>query len=252
MIGKDIARFHALIWPCMLHHAKVRCPDRLLIHGFLTSEGEKMSKSLGNVVAPDEAIGKYGVDALRFYLSHEIPVGNDGDFSWKRFGELYDSALRNTIGNLLNRVLVMLQKSGGQVVFAADQSWTVGDDWNTYTTALNSFDVHKAVQHVVGMAKVGNQKFNDAQPWKMEPAAQLSTLSAFAEFLRHLSLMLLPVMPETAQKIARQLGVPYADDMLQNSFVITDAHRAWGGIRNWTTVGQPSILFVPVEPAPVS
>ena len=116
VIGKDIARFHALIWPAMLKNAGAETPDRLLIHGFLTSEGKKMSKSLGNVVVPQDVIDKYGVDALRFYLSHEIPVGNDGDFSWKRFGELYDAKLRNQIGNLLNRVLVLLKKEGGELV----------------------------------------------------------------------------------------------------------------------------------------
>src|SRR3989344_1889175 len=115
VIGKDIARFHALIWPAMLHHVGIRTPDRLLIHGFMTSDGKKMSKTLGNVVTPEEVFEKYGVDALRFYLCHEIPVGNDGDFSWKRFGALYDAKLRNEVGNLLNRVIVLLKKEGGQL-----------------------------------------------------------------------------------------------------------------------------------------
>jgi methionyl-tRNA synthetase len=247
VIGKDIARFHALIWPSMLKHAEVRVPDRLLIHGFLTSEGEKMSKSLGNVVVPDDVISKYGVDALRFYLSHEIPVGNDGDFSWKRFGELYDSKLRNQLGNLLNRVLVMLKKEGGSIDVSATNRPAISDVWKNYAAWLDAFTVHEAIQGIFALVDLCNQDMQKLQPWTKQQPEKGAILSEFAEVLRHVSLLLLPFVPETAQKIAKQLGLSYVDEMLQKEFVVTAELKKWGGAKSWTKVGEPSILFPPVE-----
>src|SRR3989344_1665008 len=244
VIGKDIARFHALYCPSMLHHADVRIPDRLLIHGFLTSEGEKMSKSLGNVVVPSDVIEKYGIDPLRFYLSHEIPVGRDGDFSWKRFAELYDAKLRNQLGNLLNRVLVMLNKEGGNL--SLKQNWVVADYWNKYAVAFSEFNISAALQTATEMAMVGNGKFNDLKPWTLDAELKMSTLAEFAEYLRHISLMLLPFIPETAQRISRQLGVPYAEEILRKDFVIGDK-KEWGSQKDWKSIGKPEILFAPIE-----
>lgn len=249
VIGKDIARFHALIWPAMLTAAKLRTPDRLLIHGFVTSEGQKMSKSLGNVVDPQEVIAKYGVDALRFFLSSEIPVGNDGDFSWKRFGEIYQAKLGNNIGNLLNRILVMLNKiGGGLAVTSAPMFVERGEDpWAAYGLCMQNFDLWSAVQSPVQWAETCNKYMNDQAPWKMETEPSRAVLSVLAENLRHIALMLLPFIPETAQKMSRQLGVPYAEQMLDKNFVLTDALKSWGGCPEWKRVGEPSILFPKVE-----
>lgn len=249
VIGKDIARFHALIWPAMLKQAglKVPPPQQLLIHGFLTSEGQKMSKSLGNVVAPDEVITKYGVDALRFYLSHEIPVGNDGDFSWKRFGELYDAKLRNQLGNLLNRVLVMVKKEGGAIDIAKTKRPAMATVWKNYAAAMDSFELHRAIQEVCALVETCNQEMQTKQPWTKPQPEKGVILSEFAEVLRHVSLLLLPFIPETAQKIAAQLAVPSAEKMLEKDFVITPALKKWGGVKKWNAVGEPSILFPPVE-----
>lgn len=253
VIGKDIARFHALIWPAMLKHARVRVPDRLLIHGFLTSEGEKMSKSLGNVVVPDDVLSKYDVDALRFYLSHEIPVGRDGDFSWKRFGELYDAKLRNQLGNLLNRVLVLLKKGDGAVLPAANAlayADTVAEAWAMYIKRMNDLEYSMGLdQGAMGLVARANELMQTLQPWTIKDDAKkrAQILSEFAEILRHVSLMLLPFMPGTAYKIARQLHVPYAEKMLDKSFVITKQMQSWGGATDWRQVGEPSILFSPVE-----
>ena len=249
VIGKDIARFHALIWPAMLKHAGVRPPDRLLIHGFLTSEGQKMSKSIGNVVAPQDVIAKYGVDALRFFLSHEIPVGNDGDFSWKRFGELYDAKLRNQLGNLLNRVLVLLKKEGGavRVPEGATDASRAADGWKDFAKKMDAFDLHGAIQQAFDLVSALNMGFDKAAPWKLQGEERLAMLSRFAESLRHAALLLLPFMPETAQKITQQLNVSYVGAMLDRDFVITAAMKEWGGEKDWSAVGEPSILFAPVE-----
>ena len=249
VIGKDIARFHALIWPAMLKNAKVRTPDRLLIHGFLTNEGEKMSKSTGNVVEPETALSRYGVDALRFFLSHEIPVGNDGDFSWKRFGELYDSKLRNQLGNLLNRVLVLLKKEGGTVAVPASPSDAsrAAEGWADFEKKMNIFDLHAGIQQAFELVSVLNMGFDKAAPWKLAGQERLTMLSRFAESLRHVALLLLPFIPETAQTITRQLGVSYAEKMLGKDFVITKEMKEWGSEKGWKEVGEPAILFAPVE-----
>ena len=249
VIGKDIARFHALIWPAMLKNAGVRTPDRLLIHGFLTSEGQKMSKSLGNVVVPQDVIEKYGVDPLRFYLSHEIPVGNDGDFSWKRFAELYDAKLRNQLGNLLNRVLVLLQKDGSAIDLKVtdDDVKNAAEGRMTYERHMNVFEISHALQFVFERVACMNVFINERKPWEQSGAERMQTLSVLAESLRQISLMLLPFIPNTAQEIARQLNVSYAKKMLDRDFVITDEIKEWGSQTTWKKVGEPKILFAPVE-----
>jgi methionyl-tRNA synthetase len=208
-----------------------------------------MSKSIGNVVAPDEVISKYGVEALRFYLSHEIPVGNDGDFSWKRFGELYDSKLRNQLGNLLNRVLVLLKKEGGAVAVpeSKEDAGRAAEGWKDFEKKMNEFDLHGGIQQAFELVSALNMGFDKAAPWKLKGEERLIMLSRFAESLRHVALLLLPFLPETAQKISTQLNVSYASKMLDRDFVITDELKMWGSEKSWKQVGDPSILFAPVE-----
>ncbi len=251
VIGKDIARFHALIWPAMLKHVGVKTPDQLLIHGFLTSDGEKMSKSLGNVVKPDEVLAHFSgnPDPLRFYLSHEVPVGNDGDFSWKNIDALYIGVLSNKIGNLLNRVLVLLRKEGTHISVPPDK--TLADvldrHWSSYSAHMNSFDFSNALAgHAVALAMGGNVRMEEKKPWTLSGIERAEVLGSIGEMLRHISLMLLPFTPETAQKMSVQLGVPYAAAMLQKDFVITEGMKTWGGMKDWKNVGEPSILFPPL------
>jgi len=251
VIGKDIARFHALIWPAMLKAADIKTPDQLLIHGFLTSEGQKMSKSLGNVVKPEEVLAHFNgnPDPLRFYLSHEVPVGNDGDFSWKRIDEVYDSKLRNQLGNMLNRVLVMLNKENAALTIpmSSEDAQRTAMVWSTFEDAMDRYDVHAAIQSLTLGIDTMNADFNTAQPWKLEGAERVTVLSTFAELLRLTALMLLPFMPDTAYRMSKQLGVPYADAMREKNFTLTEELKTWGGITDWTSVGEPSILFTPLE-----
>lgn len=247
VIGKDISRFHALYWPAMLKHSGVRTPDRLLTHGFLTSEGGKMSKSTGNVVVPDQVIEKFGVDPLRFYLSHEIPVGRDGDFSWKRIGELYDAKLRNDLGNLLNRFLVLLKKEGGEIPPACENGKGNADQaWRTYTEAMNSFEFHIGVQEVCKLANWCNKYIDETKPWEKKGKEREADMSCLAECLKLITIMLLPFMPKTAYRMARQLNLPFAEDMKEKNFRI-GSHASWGSHKDWKNVGDPEILFAPIE-----
>lgn len=252
VIGKDIARFHALIWPAMLDYAGIRPPDRLLIHGFVTNEGQKMSKSLGNVVQPTEVLEKFGghPDPIRFFLCHEIPVGRDGDFSWKRLEEIYQAKLANQLGNMLNRALVLLNKDHGVVKIPSNKSaadWIEGIGKDVHAK-LDAFEVHAALQAVTAAVSDMNVSFNEQAPWKMKDDADLriSTLGGYAESLRHVALWLLSFIPDTAYRISKQLNVPYAEAMKEKTFVITDDLKAWGGAKGWERVGEPEILFKPL------
>jgi len=257
VIGKDIARFHALIWPAMLKHAGVRTPDRLLIHGFLTNEGQKMSKTIGNVVEPEEVLKKFdgNPDPLRFYLSHEIPVGNDGDFSWKRIEEIYDSKLRNRLGNLLNRVLVMFGVIGRALspTFSYKGSMNVEGLIEThlefYSTNMDNLEIDWGVKAVITILDNCNGLITHAAPWQESKSLEEKRLilTEFAEGLRHVALMLLPFIPKTAKEISSQLNVPYADKMLERDFVITAEMKKWGSQKDWKSVGEPKILFPPLE-----
>jgi methionyl-tRNA synthetase len=253
VIGKDIARFHALIWPAMLHYAGIKTPDQLLIHGFLTSEGQKMSKSIGNVVVPEDVFAHFNgnPDPLRFYLMQEVPVGNDGDFSWKRIDEAYDSVLRNKLGNLLNRVLTLIKKDGGELtdVSGFGGAWNVRQElqtfWEAYDRAFESFELHRALETVVNVMVLGNGKMNDLKPWTLAGKEKSEMLSAFAEMLRHITLMLLPFIPQTSQRMAQQLNLPCTQKMTEKEFVISPEMKTWGGQKDWGRVGEPQILFAP-------
>ncbi len=248
VIGKDIARFHALIWPAMLKHAGVRTPDQLLIHGFLTSEGQKMSKSLGNVVKPEEVLEHFkgNADPLRFYLSSEIPVGNDGDFSWERIEGLYDAKLRNQLGNLLNRVITLLVKEGGLIDIANDLDITDQTKIvDRYTASMNQFDLHGGIGTVFEYVTMLNMHIDKQKPWTLKGKEKIVMLSGYAEALRTVAWMLLPFIPDTAQRISQQLGVSYADDMLKKDFTI-EKWKGWGADKAWKKVGEPEILFAPL------
>lgn len=283
VIGKDIARFHALIWPAMLKHVGllVPPPHRLLIHGFITSEGQKMSKSIGNVVDPVEVIEKYGVDALRMYLCGEVAIGDDGDFSWQRMHDRYTNHYAKDLGNLLNRVLVLLAKDDGKIDFVSDLEAKGGerrftklgslksddgirDVWVEYEEAMSAFDFRKAV-HIIWMSFVGgptqisqnqyyfgggNGLMQTFKPWEEKrDIVRLQKLMFVAEMLRHAALMLWPFMPQKAYEISRQLGVTYVERMHPDNkkFVVTEHMKFWGSDKDWRRIGEPEILFPKVD-----
>ena len=241
VIGKDITRFHALNWPAMLHCADIRTPDRLLVHGFITCEGNKMSKSLGNVVVPDEVLEKFkgNPDPLRFYLSHEVPVGRDGDFSWDRIEKLYDSKLRNDLGNLLNRVLVLLQKEGGKLGNVGSDPLEVSETWKMYKEKMNEFALENALQGAMEVVVRCNQLIDERKPWGLEGKEKVNILTQLVEALRHIALMLLPFTPATSEKILTQLGLKVPEKL--------EGKTEWGSEKGWKKAGEPKILFEPLE-----
>ncbi|MEK9132639.1 MAG: methionine--tRNA ligase [Patescibacteria group bacterium] len=242
LIGKDILRFHAGIWPAMLLAAKMPLPKAIYVHGYITSEGQKMSKSLGNVVDPFDIGKKYGVDALRYYLLREIPTTDDGDFSITRFEAIYDGELANNLGNLVSRVLTMTEKySGGKVpVVSKDEAVVnkVMSAWKGYHDHIAEFNLKAAAEDVFVMLTFANQYIDENKPWelaKKDPSGVLKILYHLLELIRHTSFMLTPFLPETAAKIKNALHFE-GEKLYPNNI-------AWGGLKEGTTIKKISGLF---------
>lgn len=213
VIGKDILRFHAGIWIGMLMSAGLSVPKAIYVHGFVTSEGKKMSKSIGNVVDPVEYVEKYGADALRYYLLREIPTGDDGDFSNKRFVELYNSELANSFGNLVNRVFMMVDRYLDGEVKGKEKNNDLSDDierfWGKYEDGMNNFNIKVAVESVVGLLDYANKYVEDQKPWalaKVDEDALEAVLYNLLEMVRNAALMLWPVIPGKAEDVLSLFG----------------------------------------------
>ncbi len=222
IIGKDIMKFHAVLWPAMLMSARLTLPERLYVHGFVTSEGVKMSKSLGNVADPVEYAKNYGADALRYYLLSQIPTQDDGDFSKDRFLEVYSAHLAHNIGNLVSRVAAMVgkyfegaltRKAGGEKSIFSYEFFE--EEFDMYTKAFEDYDLKRATERVLTLAEYANKFVDDSKPWalaKADETAELAyTLYHLLEVIRIMATMLLPIIPEKAAAIFESLGVEVPD-----------------------------------------
>ncbi|MDB5166472.1 MAG: metG [Candidatus Saccharibacteria bacterium] len=202
VIGKDILRFHAAIWPGMLMGLGLPLPKTLYVHGFINSGGEKMSKSIGNVVAPSEIIETYGTDAFRYYFLRHIPSYDDGDFTWERFKAAYNNELANELGNAVQRTMAMILKY---------QNGLIGDlpanshDRAPYDEALKLCKFDRALDHVWDQVRGVNQYIDEEKPWMLakedDPEHLRSVLSYTVSSLLEIAELLVPFLPDTAEKI---------------------------------------------------
>ena len=237
LVGKDIIRFHCIVWPIMLLALGLTPPACVYSHGWWTRDGEKMSKSKGNVVDPHEMVGLYGSDVFRYFLLRQVTFGLDGDFSELALVQRVNSDLANDLGNLLSRTVTMIEKYRGGAVPAPAALESL--DVEVKEQALNAFaeyrafmdnyqfdDALKALWSMIGRA---NKYIDETMPWKLGKdeslAARLDTvLATLAEELKLAALMLAPVMPKTAVKIWAQLGLP--GDVKDQRF----GDYRWGGM----------------------
>jgi len=219
IIGKDIIRFHAVYWPAFLMSAGVAPPKQVFGHGFLYNRGEKMSKSVGNVVDPFVLASDYGVDQIRYFLLREVPFGQDGNYSREGIVQRINADLANDLGNLAQRSLSMIAKNcGGRVPTAgtltpADEAILTAVDGALprIEGEIDVFAIHRALEIVWGLIADANRYFAGEEPWahkKTDPARMETILYVTAEVTRQIAILVQAVMPESGAKLLDQLGVP--------------------------------------------
>ncbi|HEY2923334.1 MAG TPA: methionine--tRNA ligase [Candidatus Eisenbacteria bacterium] len=210
VIGKDITRFHCVIWPAMLLSAKLPLPKTVLGHGWVQFQGEKLSKSLGNIVDPLEIADRYGADALRYYLLREVPLSRDGDFTWELFIDRYNADLANDWGNLFTRTVSMVHRYREGRVAAAPPIEGLGDvivsAIRDYTGAMERYEIEKGIEAAWSVIRRANRLVEEKAPWNLakDPArsAELDALlSTLVAALQHAALLLYPVMPAKAREV---------------------------------------------------
>lgn len=221
VIGKDILRFHAVYWPALLLSAGLPLPTTVNVHEFLTSNGEKMSKSRGNVVDPLALVAEYGNDAIRYWLLREMPRTSDGDFTYDRLIGRYNQDLANDLGNLINRSVSMLHRYRGGVVPAvgdreSDLRAIAGPIAGQVDAALDRFDFRTAIGAIWDLVTGANKAIDDRKPWELAKAAKAgdeaanvaldAVLADLVETIRLLAVHLAPFIPVGAAKIAVQAG----------------------------------------------
>lgn len=206
LIGKDIIKFHCVIWPAMLLSAGIELPRQVTAHGFFTIDGAKISKSLGNAINPLELAADFGVDALRYYLLREIPFGSDGEFTHQRFTTVYNADLANELGNLLQRVVTMVERY---------QEGSVGElprfshDVSHYHQAMGELRFDRALATVWELIKGLNQFLEEEKPWELaenDPEHLREVLAHAVIDLRQIGELLAPFMPTTAARISQSVA----------------------------------------------
>nr|NQU93378.1 methionine--tRNA ligase [Bacteroidota bacterium] len=224
-IGKGIARFHAIYWPAMLLSAGVKIPNEILIHGYITIEGEKISKTLGNVIDPLEPIGKYGLDPVRYYLLRDIPSTGDGDFSYSRLEKRYTGDLANNLGNLVSRVAKLIdskltKKLDYRNKFASKRVLNEIEKTQTvYHRKIAQFKLNEALSAIWMLLTFPNGYIDQKKPWKTiddDPNEFLRTITSITRLIIEVSYLLEPFIPETAEKI-------------QKIFNLKDKIKKWEG-----------------------
>jgi methionyl-tRNA synthetase len=258
VIGKNIIRFHAIYWPAMLLSAGVQPPTDIFVHGFVTADGRKVGKSLGNAIDPVALAERYGTDVLRYYLLREIPSTGDGDFSLERLARAYNADLADQLGNLLSRTVGMISRYYGGVVpnpgeLEAAERRLVESGEQLYAridTALEQFALDGALGAIWDLVAIANKYVVEVQPWALakqraDPATEqrlATTLYALVETLRLVAHTLAAFLPATAEAIARQLGIG-----LDTQAALRDV-LAWGRYPAGTAV-QPGLVLFPKDGA---
>ena len=245
IVGKDIIRFHAVYWPAFLMSADIPCPKKIYAHGWWTNDGEKISKSVGNVIDPIKLVQEFGLDQVRYYLMKHIPFGNDGNFSRSSMIATINSDLANNIGNLVQRTLSMIYKNCDGAIpegkdLTEEDKDLLGDVFipvaNPYFEAMEEQKFHAALFYIALYAGKANEYIDHQAPWvlrKENPERMKTVLYVLAEAISRIGILLQPFMPDSAEKILYQLGVE------KNDFDEMEYHH----IKVGTKIPEPEGIF---------
>jgi methionyl-tRNA synthetase len=250
IVGKDITRFHCVFWPAMLMSVGEPLPKQVFGHGWVYFKGERMSKSLGNIVDPLDAANRFGPDPLRLYLAKEIPYGGDGDFTWERFEEKYNADLANNLGNLVNRVASMTERYQQGIIKPGGGGPLAGvaaDVIRAYRDAMEVHALHDGAAAAFRLVSAANNFIAETQPWTLaKDAAQADRLNGVladcAEAVRIAATLLAPVIPSSTQEILRRLG---DERPLKDRRLDTDAR--WGHATNEKRILNAGALWPRIE-----
>jgi len=200
VIGKDINRFHTVYWPAMLLSSGLSIPKKILVHGFITSKGQKMSKTLGNVIDPFEIAEKYGLEPFRYFMLSQIPTDDDGDFTEERFREVYNAHLANGLGNLVARVAALCQK----INFVNEN--TQYEFKRKVTEIIEAYKFNVALEHIWGKISDLDREINEVKPWALEEDELKIFLKDATHTIGLIAYHLQPFLPETSEKILNQFS----------------------------------------------
>ena len=263
MIGKDIIRFHAVYWPAFLMAAGLPLPKTVFAHGWIYYEQDKMSKSKGNVVYPEpivdalDSFGAPGNDALRYYLLRDTPFGQDASFSYEGLVQRYNSDLANDLGNLANRTITMLNRYLGGNIPNLPQHQDARIDWvylpihKKAWNHFNRYELSRGLEEIWSLVGTVNQYINETEPWALAEAsgrrAQLeAVLYTAADALRFLAVMLYPVMPQSAERLWKQLSSEANLGKIEDQRI---DQLKWGQLIPGTKVGKPEPVFPRLDKA---
>lgn len=219
VIGKDIIRFHCLYWPAMLMSAELPLPEQIPVHGFITLEGQRISKTTGNIVSPVELVDEFGVDAVRYYLLRNLSFGSDGDFSRAALLQRYNDELAKDLGNLLNRVVSMVRRYRDGIIPAPgfdgelelDLQRVAAEARQQAEIALENWEIGRALESIWSFVRRTNRYIEQSEPWRLARQTDQERLDvvlySVAEALRLLAVFLAPFIPSSSDRLLQQLGL---------------------------------------------
>ncbi|MDD5146415.1 MAG: class I tRNA ligase family protein [Candidatus Pacebacteria bacterium] len=204
LVGRDILKFHCIYWPALLLAAGFSLPKQVFAHGYFTINGQKMSKTIGNIIDPNDLVKKYGVDATRYLLLSQFPFSSDGDISLDRLGQKYNSDLAKGLGNLTARIVTLAGKISIKGSVEASENKKLAEVKNNYTQALGKLNFYEALSSVWDLISYCDKIIDTEKPWENRENSQ-QAIAALVVYLEEITKLITPFLPETSEKISQQI-----------------------------------------------